>query len=388
MTRIAESLATRHAVKVLCSQPTYSSRGLLAPIREERNRVAIERCRSTRFNKDVLPLRLTNVATICSSIFLKTLFRVGPQDHVLVATNPPLLPFFVVCASWLRRAKVVLLVQDVYPDALIATRMIKPESPLVRMGIALYRRLYRRTERIVVLGRDMQALVASRLDGGQDKIVLIPNWGDVDFVRPAPRADNALLERLGVSEKFVVQYMGNMGRTHGIEALAAAAVELQTVEDIHFLCVGWGARKSWLEKTVAERSLCNVTVLPGCPREELPDFLNACDLSIIAFVQGMRGVSVPSRMYNVLAAGKPILAVADHDSELAMVVKEERIGWVVSPDRPNEMTAAIREARASRKELVEMGKRARDAAERQYSFRRVSELYAQMISDIDASAGD
>ena len=93
-------------------------------------------------------------------------------------------------------------------------------------------------------------------------------------------------------------------------------------------------------------------------------------------------------MYNVLAAGKPILAVADHDSELAMLVKEERIGWVVSPDRPRDITAAIREAQASRKELVEMGKRARDIAEQRYSLRRVSELYAQMINDIDANAGD
>lgn len=162
-----------------------------------------------------------------------------------------------------------------------------------------------------------------------------------------PRGENALLRRLPVDSRFVVQYMGNMGRTHGVDLLAQAAKRLHGNDRIHFLFVGWGARKAALEEMVREGRLDRVTVLPGCAPEELPSYANACDLSVIAFQPGMAGVSVPSRMYNVMAAGKPILAVAAADSELARVVREESIGWVVPANDLGALVAAIERAAAT-----------------------------------------
>lgn len=384
MTGVAEGLATTCDVHVLCSQPTYSSRGTLAPVRESRGGVEIERCAGTRFDKDRIVLRLVNLVTISLSIAWTLFRRVRRGDFVLVVTNPPSLPFVVYVAALLRGARVVLRIEDVYPEVLVAAGMSSPRSSLVRVVGAATRLLYRRMERVVVLGRDMAALAAEKLGDRADRIVLISNWGDVESITPLPRASNPVLTRIGAADRFVVQYMGNMGRTHGVDTVAAAALALRDDADLYFLFVGWGARKSALEQMVADHTMVNVAVLPGCPQEDLPMFANACDLSIIAFQRGMAGVSVPSRMYNVMAAGKPILAVADAHSELARVVVEEQIGWVVPPGDVDGIIAAVRAASAmDRAEFDAMGARSREVVVRKYSQAAVNSAYVQLAIQLE-----
>jgi glycosyltransferase involved in cell wall biosynthesis len=154
--------------------------------------------------------------------------------------------------------------------------------------------------------------------------------------------------------------------------------------DIHFLLIGSGAKASWLKDTANERGLGNVTILPHRRRDELADSLNACDVAVISFVRGMAGVSVPSRMYNVLAAGKPIVAAADADSELAQVVLEERVGWVVEPGRPERMAQAILAAREATEERTAMGTRARAVAEQKYTLDNVIAAYRALVTGLDS----
>jgi glycosyltransferase involved in cell wall biosynthesis len=114
----------------------------------------------------------------------------------------------------------------------------------------------------------------------------------------------------------------------------------------------------------------------------LSGYLNACDIGLISFKPGMCGVSVPSRMYNIMAAGKPILAIADSDSELARVVREERIGWVVDPGNSRAISAAMVEAKSSPEELIAMGLRARNAAESKYCFDKIIGKYRNLFAQI------
>jgi glycosyltransferase involved in cell wall biosynthesis len=189
-----------------------------------------------------------------------------------------------------------------------------------------------------------------------------------------------LLAELGLgTNRFVVQYAGNMGRTHGIEVLLDAAVLLKEEAEYQFLFIGSGAKKSWLEEQVARHDLRNVTILPNRPRSDQNNFLNACDVAIISFLSGMAGVSVPSRMYNVMAAGKPIIAVCDSESELALVVREEDIGWVVPPGDAQAIAGVIRAAHSDRRRLTEMGERARVAAVTKYPLSRAVESYSELL---------
>jgi len=382
LTKIAEGLTRYYSVDVLCSQPTYSERGVRAPAREQHNGVSIQRCRGTTLNKDVLIIRLINLITISLSIFFNAWLRIGRRDVVLVVTNPSLLPFLVNWVCRLRGAKCLLLIHDVYPEVLIATGMARESSILARVVGWFTRRLYQTVSRIIVLGRDMADLSAHKLKGKSTKITIIPNWADLDLVSPQSRSENRLLNELDSSDRFVIQYAGNMGRTHDLESLWQAAQKLAHEKAVHFLFIGSGAKRHWLEQTIRDKELVNMTLLPRVPRGDLVTMLNACDVAIISFVPGMAGISVPSRMYNIMAAGKPIIAVADENSELGLVVKEERIGWVVPPGDVDRIVAAILDARANTACLAEMGQRARQAAETKYSFECVIESYHSLIQGL------
>jgi len=384
LTRIAEGLAKDVDVRVLCSQPTYASRGLRAPGTEVRNRVRIRRCPSTTLDRTVRVHRLLNVLTITASLWAFAIVSVRRADYLLVVTNPPLLPFVAATVAWLRGASLLLLVHDVYPDVLIASGLLPRTGFLARSLCWLSQRLYRSARRTIVLGRDMKRLVVTAMGVSGDNIAIIPNWADTDAIQPTKREGNALLVELGLIGKFVVQYAGNMGYTHGLECLVEAMEKLRSDEDVFFLFIGSGTKKPWLEAKVRELELPNAHVLGNRPRGDQPNFLNACDITIITFAAGMAGVSVPSRMYNILAAGKPIIAVADDDSELAVMIRDERLGWVVPPGETNGIVQAVLAARRQPEVLLDMGRRARAVAER-FSLSSVIEAYRRLLVGLESS---
>jgi glycosyltransferase involved in cell wall biosynthesis len=127
-------------------------------------------------------------------------------------------------------------------------------------------------------------------------------------------------------------------------------------------------------------------VQSGCPPEELADYLNACDVGVVSLKRGMAGVSVPSRFYNLLAAGKPVLAVCEQDSEMALVVREHGCGWVVEPGNARAVVEVLEAARADRSELGRMGQRARAAAEASLPRSGVVERYRRLLEDLDPRA--
>ncbi|HHY57526.1 MAG TPA: glycosyltransferase family 4 protein, partial [Chloroflexi bacterium] len=154
---------------------------------------------------------------------------------------------------------------------------------------------------------------------------------------------------------------------------------------IHFLLIGSGAKKRWVEQTATSLHLSNLTVLGNRPRSDQSNFLNACDVALISFIPGMAGVSVPSRMYNIMAAGKPIIAMADRHSELAQVVIEEGIGWVIDPGDEAALERTIMEAASQPELLCAMGQRARLAAETKYSPERANQAYRNLVETLCSS---
>jgi len=383
LTEIAEGLAAEDlSISVLCSQPSYSARGLRAPAKENRNNVIIHRIWGITLDKDIFFFRLINLITITFSVFVSSLWHFKRFDIVLVVTNPPSLPFFVSFACWLRRANCVLLIHDIYPDLLVAVGKLRSTSVVVRLLNKLNKILYMSVNYIVVIGRDMQAKIVNRLLDNKKKVKVITNWADVNIIFPTIKEQNSLLRKLCLQDMFVVEYAGNIGYPNDIESIIESASRLINKYDIHFLFIGSGAKKRWLEEEVARRKLSNVTIMPSRPRHDQINFLNACDIAIVSLVQGMRGISVPSRIYNILAAGKPIIAIADLNSELDLVIKEENIGWVVQPGEVDELEKVILEAKNNPDLLVQMGKRARRTAEIKYSFELVKRAYAKLVFSI------
>jgi len=380
LTSLAEGLSSKYEVKVLTGQPKHMARGLRAPKLEVRNGVEIHRASATTLNKNVMLFRLINMVTIGIAMFFRSIRHFKKGDRVLVVTAPPSLPVTTALAALVRGASYTVLVQDSYPEILIAVGAARQDSSFVKLVNYVNRAVYKHAAKIIVMGRDMNELFQQKSAGLDIPIVTIPNWADLESIRPAPKESNPLLRKLGLLDKFVLLYAGNIGHPTDVESIIDAAEQLLEQPEIHFLFIGAGVKKKWVEEQVRGRSLKNVTVLDYMPRSEQSVFLNACDVGLIALINGMWGTAMPSRTYNIMAAAKPILAITESGSELAQVIDEEQIGWHVPPGSPGELTEAVLQIYEQRSELVRMGMRGRLAAEKKYSLKKAIGDYGNAMS--------
>lgn len=376
LTGIAEGLANRFDVGVVCSPPTYSERALKTARRERRHGVDIRRTRSTTFDKDWMPGRLLNMLTFTLGVLAFAIRHFRRGDRVLIVTNPPLLPLLLGLVVRAKGLRGMLLVHDVYPEVLHATGHVAHGGRASGAIERVMRAAFRSYGTVVVLGRDMAEVVGRKLLPRQ-RMVTIPNWGDPVEVAPVPRGDNPFARAHGLVDKVVVQFSGNLGRTHDVAAVLDLARALRGREELVFLFVGFGGKAR--EIAAASGALPNVVFAPRQPREMLGPMLACSDATVIAFVEGMYGVSVPSRMYNVMAAGAPIVALADPRSELSLVVAEEKCGWVV-PDAAG-LRAVVEglltpEGRA---EAAARGANGRAAMLRAYTVEQVVARFAEAL---------
>lgn len=368
MTHIGEGLANDFDVKVICSQPNYAVRGTIAPKREVHKGVEIFRVRGTTLDKNVLPLRLINMLTNGISVLYHAFRKIGRNDEVLTVSAPPSLPFLSAFAAKLKGVPYSLIVQDKYPETLVATDTLKADSFFVKVLSRANRWLYSHARRVIVIGRDMEELVKSEIPKAADNVVSIPNWAALEEVESRPREENQILKDLGLEDKFVFLYAGNMGHPQDVESILECADKLNGHNKIRFVFIGSGVKRKWVEGEVNARGLTNVILLDPLPREQQTLFLNACDVGFVSLVRGMYGVAMPSRTYNFLAAGKPILALTEHGSEVERVVTEERVGWAIEPQDPDLLLQTIEEIFARRAELPAMSERARHAALTKYDL--------------------
>ncbi|MBP9665476.1 MAG: glycosyltransferase family 4 protein [Pyrinomonadaceae bacterium] len=387
LTSIAEHLAKLRKVNVITGQPKHMARGVRAPKRETHNGVDIFRAWGTTLDKNVIAFRLVNMLTIGLSVFLSSLRHFRKGDQVMVVTAPPSLPVTTALAALIKGTSYTLLVQDSYPEILVAVGSAKADSAFVRFVHYINRWVYKHAAKVIVMGRDMNELFQKKTAGLDLPIVTIPNWADLETIEPLPRDDNALLRELAIEHKFVLLYAGNIGHPTDVETIVEAAERLREREDIHFLFIGAGVKKKWLDETVSQRKLANVTILDYRPRSEQTIFLNACDVGLVALIKGMWGTAMPSRTYNVMAAGKPIIALTDEGSELSRVIDEDGIGWHIEPGDARELESTILQAYDSRAKLSEIGRLARQAAEDKYSLLDACDAYQTALALPSAHPG-
>ncbi len=380
VTHIAESLAKDFDVNVVCSQPTYSERHLKASRHEQREGVRIKRVFSTRFNKDSILGRIVNMATFTVSCALAIFLMPKRGDHVLVLTNPPTLPPIVAIISRIKGLQPSLLMHDVYPELLEAVGAVSSRSLLYRTAFAAMRATLAQYRSIVVLGRDMAVLTKAKLRENSETVKVIPNWGATDRIFPIDEQSNQFAQEHNLAGKTVIQMAGNLGRTHDIELVLQVAETLSSRDDIIFQFIGYGGKASKIKKQLDLDVSDNVRFLDRQPRERLGQVLARADASIIPFVSKMKGISVPSRMYDVMAAGTPIIAVADVGSELSMVVSEENCGWCVPTGDAQRLRDIIENIADDPAEAKKRGLLGRSAAEKKYNIDAVTKQFKQVFA--------
>lgn len=380
LTELCEDLARHHEVWVVTGRPSYNpsdataSRGLVS--RERHGDVRVARVWSTSFPRADMAGRLTNYGTYLLSSVAGA-FSVARPDVVVALTDPPPIGLIGVLAGAVRRRPFVLVTKDIFPDA--AVRVGKLSNPaVIRTLRAMSRLLFRRAARVVSIGRDMDRRLVE-LGVPREKIETIHDWSDGRLVRPLD-GPSPLRKQHGWDDRFVVMHSGNVGLSQSLEVLVDAAALLRSRDDIVIAIVGDGAAKAGLERRVRESKLSNVAFLPYQPKASLSESLGAADVHYVGLKRGLAGFIVPSKVYGILAAGKPYVAAVEEESEPARIAREHGCGIVTRPEDPEVLAGAILQSR--REPLEEMGRRGRAAFEKHFDRPISTEAYRHMLEEV------
>jgi len=353
LTDLCEALADEYEIRVLT--------GVLhghesAPRRELRHGVEIVRVLSTAFERSQLRLRGLNYVSYLGSALVTAL--AGPRpDLVLCMTDPPMVGDVALAVA--RRFRVPLLVisEDVFPE--IATKLRRLENPILVGVLRQLVRLYlRRADRVVAIGDTMRLRLEAK-GAPEERIRVIPNWVDTGAITPQPR-ENEWRKDKRLTGRFVVMHSGNVGHAQDLDVLVRATTFLRDLDDLKVVIIGFGARHAEILALAKRLEADKVRFLPYQPRELLPLSLAAGDLHFVGLVKGLAGYVVPSRLYGILAASRPVLVSADPDSETAQVVSRVGCGVVVPPGRPELVARVVRDAYEGRLDLDGMGWRGRE----------------------------
>jgi len=354
--------ASGHEVTVVTSRQCYEQPDADLPPFETVRGVEVIRVGGTRFGRGRILGRLVDYLSFLVGARRVLAGRVREGDVVVAKTDPPLLGAFLASTVCRRRGRLVQWLQDVFPEVLLAVS--RPGLALafpLRMLAAWRDRSLHRSHAVVVLGRAMADHVRAR-GVSSTRIVEVPNWCDPVLVKPMVHAENALRRDWEIDACFVVGYSGNLGRVHDVDGLLRAAERLRHDVRVRFLFIGGGARTSDAIARVQAAGLDNVSFRPYQPRERLSESLGAVDLHVVSQREDTEGLVMPSKFYGVLAAGRPVLALAAAGGELDDLVARYACGYRVASDDVDGIVAAIGHALADPGSLGEMGARARAAA--------------------------
>jgi colanic acid biosynthesis glycosyl transferase WcaI len=297
-------------------------------------------------------------------------------DIVIAETDPPLLGVLGALLKWRWNCQLVYNVRDLYPDIAIANGALKSRFLLGLLERA-NRLSYRSADCVIVLGEDMrQRLLAKGV--APEKIALVPDWVDCGSIRPM--TSSRFRSQFGQS--FVVMYSGNLGLSQQLETVLDAAALLRDESAIRFVLIGEGARKQWLVDRARQLGLRNVDFLPYRPREELAESLSAGDLHLVPLFPGAAGCVVPSKIYGILAAGRPFVAIMEDSAEIARLARENSVGFVVQPGDAAALARTIRQAAAEPAELAAMGVRARQLAEQRFDRNIATRRFAEVLGSV------
>jgi glycosyltransferase involved in cell wall biosynthesis len=360
---LAVSLAARgHEVRAIASARPYAGNGW-RPLVEEHRGVRIARVPATALGRAGRAARLVDYASFLGAAGLPLI--AGPRPDVVIAlSTPPLVAALGLATRRLCGARLIYWVMDVYPEVALKLGAIHPGTAAARASAALARTLYQRADAIVALDDAMRArLIAA--GAPPERVHVIDNWAP-DSLTPLPRVNHPLRRRLGLGDRFTIGYSGNMGLGHDFATLGEA-MRLLADDDFHWLFVGDGPRRRELEERARASGAPHVIFLDYLPPKELPLGLTAADAHLITLEPGLAGLLAPSKLYGVLAAGRPVVWVGPDEGRVPELVREHRVGVAAANGDGAALADGLRRLREYPAAREEMGRRARALHESRFA---------------------
>ncbi|WP_326984835.1 glycosyltransferase family 4 protein [Chryseobacterium sp. MYb264] len=362
MTKICNKLAEKYDVEVVCGFPSYDKNKSSDYLKLNPD-IKLKRIKSYSGDKDKTLSRILKLLSLSFGFFFHLLFKVKSGDKIFTVTNPAT---FLVFASIVKRFKkidVTILVHDVFPENTLAGGFVDNENSFkYKIVKSIFDKAYSTFDNVIVLGRDMKDIFNNKLKNFHKKptISIIENWADVENIFPEENIR-------GASEKIVFQFAGNLGSIQGLDSLIEIIGKIAN-DNLSFEFVGSGKMKPYLEEYVEKNRLKNVSFKPPYSRTQQNQIINSCTIAIVTLSDKMLGLGVPSKTYNILAAGKPILYIGDKSSEVALLIDEYNIGYHFKPGQKEELLNFFNQITTNEKESIRIkGLNARNLAVSHFS---------------------
>ena len=385
MTKLVTSMAELgHQIDVVTSLPWYKDHDVEAewrgrPVRKESTEWgSVTRAWPFPTDKSNITARavgfggFTGLVTACALAL--------PKPDVVMGMSPPI---FLGDSAWLvakrHRVPFVFNVQDIFPDVAVDLGALTNRR-VIELAHKHEATLYRRANAVTVLSEDQRDNVTAKLPEDQrDKVRIIHNFADTERVQPTAK-ENPYRTRHGLEGKTVVMYSGNVGLSQSFDLVQAAATHFASRTEIQFVINGEGAARPEVDAWAPD--FPNVTVSDFAPRSEVPEVLGAADIHLVLLKAGLAKSSTPSKMYGILAAGRPVLASIDEGSEVANTVAKAAAGMSVPPESPAEFIRALETMLADPPKLDEMGASGREFIQTWYSPGAQAHAYETLFLEL------
>ncbi|AUT04053.1 colanic acid biosynthesis glycosyltransferase WcaI [Nostoc sp. CENA543] len=390
MTELAEGLVKRgHQVRVVTAMPNYPERQIYEGYRgkwyvnEYKNGVQIQRSFVWIRPQPKLIDRVLLDASFVATSFWPALF--GWRPDVILSTSPSL-PVCVPAAllGWLRACPVVLNLQDILPEAAIHVGLLKNKW-LIKVFSLLEKFAYKSATKVSVIA---DGFVDNLLSKGvpEQKIDQIPNWVDVNFIRPLSKENSSFRAAHNLNDKFVVLYSGNIALTQGLETVIKAAAMLRHIPEIAFVIVGEAKGLQRLQQYCLDCGADNVLLLPFQPREHLPQMLAAADIGLVVQKKNVISFNMPSKIQVLLASGRAIIASVPQSGTAAKAIRQSGGGIVVEPEDPEALAKATLDLYQHPEKAKTLGYNSRKYAVEQYAFEQALNQYENLFYAVTADA--
>jgi glycosyltransferase involved in cell wall biosynthesis len=387
LTELAEELSSYGLkLKVIASQPTVLRNKEKVPKAMDYKRIRVVRTWSTRFSKLSFFGKLLNLTTF----FITASFNVLLKDRkvpLLLLTNPPYLPLLGWISNMFYGTSYGVLLHDIMPEQAELLNLIKPKGVIAKIWRRINYLWYRKASYVIALSKDM---VEGAIDNAnlrdskyesdsRSKTHIIHVWSDDRIIKPIDKNDSGMAKKLNVLDKFVVQYSGNHGRFHDIETLINIAANMSDENRVIFQFIGEGHKKEIIDRYKQEKHLNNVYSSTYVLKDALSDSLAMADIGVIAQMPGQERVCYPSKLLGIMSSGRPVLAICSKDCDLARMIEENELGFVISNGDVESAVKLIEQCINNPSMVSEKGKKAFDYLIKNFSLDLAAKRYYALI---------
>ena len=392
LTELCEGMKDTFDITVICVVPSYTGKieekyKTKRIYKENINEINVIRVRVPEFQKSNKISRIKNLLAYFFNSLIATLI-IEKQDYIFTISQPPILGGILgVLGKWIKGGKLIYNIQDFNPEQTMAVGYAKNKL-LLNLVMMIDKFSCKQSNEVIVVGRDMQETLKNRFNNKKvPKNTFINNWIDEKEIYPLEQNHSKIVafkEKYNLQDKFIIMYSGNIGLYYDLENIIKVIAKFKEREDVVFAFVGDGTVKKEIEGYATENKLSNVTFIPYQDKADLIYSLNAADIHWVVNAKGIKGVSVPSKLYGVMAAGKPVLGVLDEGSEARIIVDECNCGICIDPGNYDEIYNKIEFILNNKDKVKSLGVNGRNYLEKKLSKEVSINKYKSTILSIDS----